>query len=388
MQSPPDDLLAQSGGTPGFPEGPPAWPPVDDRIERALTEAYRSGSWGRYHGPNCELLATALAHHHAGHHTLLCCSGTLAVELALRALGIGDGDEVLVAGYDFPGNFRAIECVGARPVLVDIDRETWSFDPNTLDEAKSETTRAVIVSHLHGGLVPMQQLMQKARQLGLLVVEDACQAPGAVVDGQPAGTHGDVGVYSFGGSKLLTAGRGGALFTPHEDVLQRAKVYANRGNDAFALSELQAAVLLPQLEMLDERNQVRRENVDRLRSRTEKLPGITPLNAPETSNLASYYKLAWRFDASFFSDVSREDFIHAVKAEGIAMDSGFRGFAGRSSRRCRKVGPLNNSREAAESTLVLHHPILLEPTNTIDRLADTLAKVCRGLNPNALDGSE
>lgn len=380
--------LALTGGTPGFPEGPPVWPPVDKQIERALTEAYRDGSWGKYHGPNGQRLTAALSSRHAEHHTLLCCSGTLAVELALRGLGVGPEDEVLVAGYDFPGNFRAIECVGARPVLVDIDRDTWSFDPDTLDEAVSKTTRAVIVSHLHGGLVPMEHLMQKARQLGISVVEDACQAPGAVVDGQPAGTWGDVGALSFGGSKLLTAGRGGALITARDDVLQRAKVYANRGNDAFPLSELQAAVLLPQLEMLEERNAIRRENVDRLRRQTEDLRGLAPLVDPQKDDLASYYKLAWRFDAACFNGVTREDFIRTVQAEGIALDSGFRGFAGRSTRRCRKVGPLVHSHEAAESTLVLHHPILLESAETIDRLADTLAKVCCGLGASTPDASE
>ncbi len=95
-------------------------------------------------------------------------------------------------------------------MLVDIDPRSWCLAPERIAAAQSPATRAVIVSHLHGGLADMQQLTDVARRFNLGVVEDACQAPGATVQGRPAGTWGDVGVLSFGGSKLLTAGRGGA----------------------------------------------------------------------------------------------------------------------------------------------------------------------------------
>src|SRR5690606_8468971 len=138
--------------------------------------------------------------------------------LALRGLKIGPGDEVLLAGYDFAGNFRAIEAVGARPALIDINPATWCLDVDLLESAIGPETRAVIASHLHGGLVPMRRLMQLASARGIAVVEDACQAPGAIIDGRRAGTWGDAGVLSFGGSKLLTAGRGGAVLTQSAEV--------------------------------------------------------------------------------------------------------------------------------------------------------------------------
>src|SRR5256885_2272952 len=123
-----------------------------------------------------------------------------------------------------------------------------------LADAIGPATRAAVVSHLHGGIVPMRQVMQVAAARGVAVVEDAAQAPGAVVQGRKAGTWGDAGVLSFGGSKLLTAGRGGALLTPHADVHQRARLVLNRGNITCPLSELQAAVLLPPLDKLNARN--------------------------------------------------------------------------------------------------------------------------------------
>jgi dTDP-4-amino-4,6-dideoxygalactose transaminase len=184
---------------------------------------------------------------HQVEHVLPCASGTIAVELALRGLGVVAGDEVILAAYDFGGNFRAIDAIGARPVLVDIGLNHWCLDADLLSQAISKSTRAVIVSHLHGTLANMRRIMEVAKDMQLGIVEDACQVPGAIVQGRPAGSWGDVGVLSFGGSKLLTAGRGGALLTSRADVFQRAKIYHERGNQAFPLSELQCAVLPPQI---------------------------------------------------------------------------------------------------------------------------------------------
>src|SRR5205085_10640127 len=117
--------------------------------------------------------------------------------------------------YDFAGNFRAVDAVGARPVLVDIDSSTWCLDAQQVASAASDRVRAVIVSHLHGGLADMPAICEVAKAHGWSVVEDACQATAAQVHGRISGTWGDVGVLSFGGSKLLTAGRGGAVLTQH-----------------------------------------------------------------------------------------------------------------------------------------------------------------------------
>src|SRR6185437_16945914 len=117
--------------------------------------------------------------------------------------------------------------------------------------AHSPRTKAILCSHLHGGLVPMRDVTAFAARRGLKVVEDAAQAAGATVQGQPAGTWGDIGTLSFGGSKLLAAGRGGALLIRDRAVYQRAKLVLNRGIQPWApLSELQAAVLRPQLRKL------------------------------------------------------------------------------------------------------------------------------------------
>jgi dTDP-4-amino-4,6-dideoxygalactose transaminase len=211
------------------------------------------------------------------------------------------------------------------------------------------------------------------REIGL--VEDACQMPGGIVEGKTAGTWGDVGVLSFGGSKLLTAGRGGAVVTSREEVFQRMKLYANRGNDAFPLSELQAAVLRPQITKLDKQNAKRHDSVQRLNPKIERLPGLRPLKNRVRKTVPGYYKLGLRYVPEELGGLSREEFIAVVQAEGLAIDAGFRGFARRSDRRCRKVGNLPNSRAAGRQCLVLHHPILLEEPETLDQVVLALEKV-------------
>lgn len=379
MKAAASDQLALRGGPATFPDGPPIWPVPDEDVRAALAAAYADGSWGRYEGRHGERLVALLTALHHGALAYGCSSGTVAVELALRGLKIGAGDEVILAGYDFGGNFRCVEAVGATPVLVDIRPQTWCLDLGQLDDAYRPQVKALIVSHLHGGLAPMPEICDWAARRGVAVVEDACQAPGASVGGKVAGTWGDVGVLSFGGSKLLTAGRGGAILTYRPEVLQRIKIYAERGNQAYPLSELQAAVLAPQLEKLAARNAQRRRAVQQLLAATHELPALRPLQIDERAGQASFYKLAWLFEPAEANCHPREAFLAAIRAEGVALDAGFRGFANRSSRRCRSVGALTHSRHAAEATVVLHHPVLLESAETILRVAGAIGKVLAGI---------
>jgi dTDP-4-amino-4,6-dideoxygalactose transaminase len=359
------------------------WPLPDDAVRAALEHCFADGSWGRYHGPHTSQLRGRLAGMHRVEHVQLCSSGTIAVELALRGLKVAAEHEVILAGYDFAGNFRAIEAIGARPVLVDIDPSTWCLDATHLAEAIGPQTRAIIVSHLHGGLADMPTIKALASAHGVGVVEDACQAPGAMLDGRMAGTWGDVGVLSFGGSKLLTAGRGGALFTHHADIHQRIKIHAERGNDAFPLSELQAAVLVPQLERLAGRNQLRRQRVDRILAQTANYSLVRPVQIhPHTQ--PSFYKLAWLLKGEQFESLGNRDrFIAAAQAERIPVDAGFRGFASRSPRRCRIVGDLTHSAAAARQTVVLHHPVLLAENDEVDRMIQRFLGVLQRMCGNA-----
>lgn len=361
---------------------PPEWPPRDEAVRAALEAAWRDGSWAQYDGEHAWRLTEALATRFCTEHVLLCSSGTVAAQIALRGLGIGAGDEVLLAGYDYPGNFRSIESVGARPVLVDVVAGGATPDVAQFAAAYSPATKALIVSHLHGVMAPMPALMAWAAERGVAVVEDTCQAPGASIGRRPAGAWGDVGMLSFGGSKLLTAGRGGAVITNRADVAQRARVFCQQGNHAFPLSELQAAVLLPQLAQLEVRHAQRAASVRLLLARLAECRRLQPMLQPSGNVEPAYYKLGWLLAVEQGAEAlaTREKFIAACAKRGVPIDAGFRGFVHRTARRCRTVGNLGQSAAAAEQMLVLHHPILLEPAATIEQLASAIIDVAIALD--------
>jgi perosamine synthetase len=365
------------GGMPVRPQGPPDWPLPDAEVAEALQRAYRDGSWGKYDGGQVLRLEEALAAFHQVPYVLTCGSGTFAVELALRALRLGAGDEVLLAGYDYVGNFLSIHAVGARPVLVDVHPDNWNLDVARLAEAVSPATRAVLVSHLHGGVVPMPAVCAFAAAHGLAVIEDAAQCPGAWIAGRRAGTWGDAGILSFGGSKLLTAGRGGALLTRRPEVYQRARILLQRGNQLCPLSELQAAVLLPQLARLEERNQYRLQQVAYLARQLERQQALRLFRNSLPDVQPGYYKVGFQWQESVCG-LSRELFLAAVQAEGVAFAAGFPALHhGRAPSRFRAGTSLTQAEHAHAGAVVLHHPVLLGSRQDLEEVVRAVDKVVR-----------
>lgn len=378
------ELPAILGGPPIRPDGPPSWPIDDTAVREALARMADDGAWGRYHGPHCRRLQEALRERHECEHAILCSSGTAAVELALRGLKVGAGDEVILAAYDFKANFTNVLTLGATPVLVDIRADDWQLDVEQVAGALSGRTAAVIASHLHGKIVDMPRLRAVCDEHGVPIIEDACQAQGATIHGRPPGMWGHVGVLSFGGSKLLTAGRGGAILTRRDDVAQRIKLYTQRGNDAYPLSEMQAAVLLPQLEALPERQERRKTSVAQLREMlAQREPGapelIHALNSPQRDGCdPAYYKLAFRCDGARIEGLTRDRIAEAFRAEGIALDPGFRALHFiHSRRRFRAAGELPIADETDRQALVLHHPVLLGEAADLRQIVAAVDKIER-----------
>lgn len=371
--------LAVFGGQPEIDFTIPDWPGVMPEVIEHVERALRDGSWGRYESSWTDELIQALSTQFQQSYVSLCCSGTFAVELALRAAGVESGREVILAGYDFPGNFRAIESLGAKPVLVDVVAGGWTIDAEQITAAVTADTAAVIASHLHGHLADVQQIRAIADATKIVFVEDICQVPGATIASQPTGSFGHVSVLSLGGSKLLTAGRGGAVLTSDSQMYQRLRVYADRGNDAFPLSQLQAASLIPQLNLLLQRTNARNESATELYKQLSSCPSlnwqsVVPLLATISS---AWYKFPLLLDSTATRRHSREDFIAAMQAEGLPIDVGFRGFAIRSERRCRKLGELPNSQVAAGQTMLLHHSVLQLDRAQLNRVAAAILKVCQ-----------
>lgn len=369
--------LAADGGQPAITQPPPAWPIANAAIRDAIERALADSTWGTYHGPWLDKLEDQLRQTFDVSHVACCSSGTVAVELALRGVGVKQNDEVILAGYDFPGNFRAIEAIGAMPVLVDVVAEGWVMDFEAIESALSDKTVAVLVSHLHGQLADIPALRKRLENLGrgdVQIVEDVCQTPGGTLGDRPLGSFGHVSALSFGGSKLLSAGRGGAVLTNDSRIAQRIKIANDRGNEAYPLSQLQAVVLGPQVEQLDLMNAQRNRNADRLLKFVEPMTTLSGMTQQVTEKniTPAFFKVPFILKPEQWS---RERWLHAAQAEGLPVGSGFRGFLNRSSRRCRKARPLENCKIAAEQTVLLHHPVLRSDDHTIGQIEQALQKL-------------
>ncbi len=352
-------------------------------VAKVLGELAVDGVYGRYTSEYSEQLVAALASRVSASEVLLTSSGTAAVELALRAGGVGLGDEVLLAAYDYPGNFWAVERVGARPVLVDVEAGGWRIDCNQLLAASQSgelaNCRALIVSHLHGQLQDVARLRAWCDEQGLLLIEDACQALGATIAGRPAGSFGHASILSFGGGKILSAGRGGALATSDAKFAHRARVAAGAGSGPYALSELQAAVVGAQLGWLDQIIAQSRLFFGDL------CQGLHIANStiavPYAGQLyeTSFYQGGLLVDphrSNATDPGPQSSLIEQLYSSGIPAGVGFTGFHRRSSRRCRCLQPLVCTAKIVDQTITVHHRIALAGVLT----GTQAARIIDGLN--------
>lgn len=220
-------------------------------------------------------------------------SGTAALHLALRLVGVGAGDEVFCSTLTFVAAANAIVYQGGVPVFVDSDRATWNLDPDVLSRALRERAvvnrlpKALVVVHLYGQSADMNPILHSCAEYGVAVIEDAAEALGTLYKGAPAGTLGDVGVYSFNGNKIITTTGGGMLVSRHPEWVDRARFWSTQARDPgiayehsemgynYRLSNVLAGIGRGQLEVLDLRVQQRRDIAFRYRDAFADLPGIS-----------------------------------------------------------------------------------------------------------------
>jgi dTDP-3-amino-3,4,6-trideoxy-alpha-D-glucose transaminase len=246
-------------------------------------------------GPELERFEAAFAEFCGTAHAAGVSSGTAALEIALRALDIGPGDEVIVPTYSFIATAEAVSTVGATPVIVDVDPETALLSAAIVERVLTPRTRCVIPVHLFGRPVEMDPLLDLCRERGIAVVEDACQAHGAIYRGRPVGSLGDAGCFSFYPTKNLGGwGDGGALVTNDPDLDRRVRLLRSHGeavrhNHELAtgthrLDTLQAAILAVKLRHLPTWNQRRREAAEALRAGLAGSETIAPAPAAADSD--------------------------------------------------------------------------------------------------------
>lgn len=251
-------------------------------VVRALESGYVSSV-----GPMVSEFEERFAAYVGAPYAVATVNGTAALHLALRLLGIGPGDEVIVPALTFIATANPVLYVGATPVVVDVDPLTWNIDPAEVERAITKRTRAIILVHLYGNPADMQRIMELARNHGLYVVEDATEALGSTYKGRHAGTFGHIGVCSFNGNKMITTGGGGMLVTGDPDLASLARLLVNQGRAPgtieyehvevgynYRLTNLQAALGLAQLERLPEFLTTKRRNATLYREFLKEEPGL------------------------------------------------------------------------------------------------------------------
>ena len=205
------DRPAVLGGTPIRARDYPAWPVWDEHERANLLAVLEAGGWWQGDGDAASTFAAELAHYQGARHGLALTNGTHALEAALAACDIGEGDEVIVPGLTFVASATAVLAVNATPVLVDIDQDTLCLDPEAAEAAITPRTRAIVVVHVAGAAADLDALVDLCRRRGLRLIEDCAHAHGTTWRGRGVGSWGDVGCFSMQRSKLMTAGEGGAL---------------------------------------------------------------------------------------------------------------------------------------------------------------------------------
>jgi perosamine synthetase len=254
-------------------------------------------------------------------------SCTSGLHLALAAMGIGQGDEVIVPEVTWIGTAAPISYVGATPVFVDVDATTWCISPTSLEAAITRHTKAIITVDLYGNMADYDRILDIAHKYNLRVIEDAAEAAGASYKGRPAGSFGNVAVFSFHGSKTLTTGEGGMLVTNEKALFDRANFLRDHGRAPgdfsfensevafkYKMSSMQAALGLAQTERLEELITKKRETFNRYAQRLSGIAGIA-LNNPSASVQSSYWMVSIVWEEGFC--LNKRDLRDALSNHGI-----------------------------------------------------------------------
>lgn len=330
------DRLALLGGNPVRKDPFPSWPPVTDSAIAAVTAAVTAGVWSEVGGPAKTRFEREFAAYHDARHGIAVCNGTVSLEIALRALGVGHGDEVIVPGYTFLATATAVLTVNALPVFADIDPVTGCIDPAAIEALISPRTKVIIPVHLAGHAADLDRICAIAETHGLAVIEDAAHAHGAEWKGRGVGSYGAFGSWSFQASKNLTAGEGGILITNDEELADLAWSLHHCGRSRtgawyehsrlggnYRLTEFQAALLLDQLGRLPDDVARRERNAAMISEALSSIDGLEPLGRDPRCTAHGFHLYQFRYRAEAFDGLPRQRFVEALAAEGIPCSAGY-----------------------------------------------------------------
>ncbi len=335
------EKLAIDGGQPALTEAMrgrvPKWPVVNGATAERLKEVYLSAEWS-FNGAYEQQFGAEFARYHGADRGVLMVNGTVTLECALAALGVGPGDEVIVPALTWMATAMAVLYVGATPVFVDIEPDTLCLDPAKTARAITPKTKAIIPVHLYGSMADMEALGDLARRKGLAIIEDCAHAHGGVWAGRGVGSIGQVGSFSFQQSKTLTCGEAGACITSDAVLAERLYRLKHIGYDLgsaqgkaqssppaglichnYRATEFQALILLDGLKDLRAQTEKREASAAYLRELTAEISGVEVQARGRRADVQGYYVLMFLFDLKQFGGVSLGRVMEVLQAEGIGI---------------------------------------------------------------------
>ena len=338
-------MLAINGGSPVRTKSWPVWPMTGEQELAQLKEVLAAVEgtdrlWGGLLPcPKATELEQKFATYQGCRYGIALATGAAALEIALYAIGLEVGDEVITTPLTWVASASCILRAGGVPVFVDVEPRTYAMDPDLLHAAITPRTKAILPVHLAGYPAQIDRIVDIANEHGLDVIEDCAQAIGSLYHGKPVGSFGQISCFSFQSSKFMASGEGGMILTDDQDLWQRCHSYKDcgrlrgdagdinsktayeQGNWGFGLNyrltEFQAAVLLAQIGRVEEHKAQRMRNAKLLCNALSDIAGLTPLELHEGQNI-------WRFITNYssaaFDGLSLDRFIEAVRAEGVPLN--------------------------------------------------------------------
>ncbi len=411
--------LAINGGHPIRTKPFPSWPRAGGSEIDRLKGVLDSGRWfAGLQGDDPDTCGTLFgkrfADLHGARFALPVANGSVAIEIALRALGIKPGDEVIVPAYTFISTATSVLMVGAVPVFADIDPRSYCLDPQDVARRITAHTRAIIPVHLAGHPADMPALLNLAEQHNLFVIEDCAQAIDTSLGAKKVGTWGNFGTFSFQSNKTITCGEGGLITAMDSDLAE--KVIALRAfgryrdkkvarssdltcqqvSSNYRLSEFQSAVLLAQLENFAAEDACRIRNAAYLSAAIDKIPGMDHIRQKTEEMKHSYYYYLVRYTPADFAGLDPETLCRALNAEGIPFVVGDRqplyahpvfeadnlkdSLGPKALERYRQVTLERDVvcpevEKACQCTLILRHQILLGTRQDMDDIIAAISKI-------------
>jgi len=399
----------------------PKWPIVGKEELELIGEVTSSGVWS-YNGPKEREFRSKFADYIGTKYAVCAANGTVTLQMALEALDIGYGDEIIVPGLTWQATASSCVDVNAIPILVDVEEDSWCIDPAKIKEAITSKTKAIIMVHLYGSNPKINEIIKIAKENNLYLIEDAAHQHGTVINGKKPGSFGDIGSFSFQQSKGLTSGEGGALTTNRKDLAEKLDALRNCGRKPvllnsnikeeekgkgyykeegnfihsgnYRITEFQAAILLCQLQRLDKQLKKKDKNAIYLNEKFKEINGIIPMRRDNETQLQAYFNFAFRYEKKYFNNLHVSKFRKALSAElGLDIEPCYEPLNNCQFYRpltkkryninpeyFKKIDPSRFSLPVCENTyknesITVHHSVLLAENEDMNDILDAIVKI-------------